>query len=79
MQKTLHPRDDVDRQNVSKEEGGRRLTSIEDSVDACIQRLEDYQKHDGGLITAIENDSNNTLDNRRIITKMGRKTTLWAF
>ena len=54
MQKALHPRDDVDRLYVSKKEGGRGLASIEDSVDASIQRLEDYmEKHERGLITAI--------------------------
>ena len=42
MHKALHPRDDVDRLYVSRKEGGRGLSSIEDSVDASIQRLEDY-------------------------------------
>ena len=47
MHKALHPRDDVDRLYVSRKEGGRGLTSIEDSVDASIQRLEDYiEKHE---------------------------------
>ena len=41
MHKALHPRDDVDRLYVSRKEGGRGLASIEDSVDASIQRLED--------------------------------------
>ena len=64
MHKALHPRDDVDRLYVSRKEGGRGLTSIEDSVDASIQRLEDYiQKQDGGLITAIRNDTDSTMDN----------------
>ena len=54
--KALHPRDDVDRLYVSRKEGGRGLTSIEDSVDTSIQRLQDYiEKHEGGLITAIRN------------------------
>ena len=53
MHKALHPRDDVDRLYVSRKEGGRGLASIEDSVDASIQRLEGYiRKNDGGLITA---------------------------
>ncbi len=40
-------RDDVDRLYVSRKEGGRGLASIEDSVDASIQRLEDYiEKHE---------------------------------
>ena len=64
MHKALHPRDDVDRLYVSRKEGGRGLTSIEDSVDASIQRLEDYiEKHEGGLITAIWNNTDNTIDN----------------
>ena len=34
-----------------------------------IQRLEDdIQKHEGGLITAIRNDTDNTMDNRMTIT-----------
>ena len=65
MHKVLHLRDDVDRLYVSRKEGGRGLASIEDSVDASIQRLEDYiEKHEGGLITAIKNDTDNTVTNR---------------
>ena len=42
---------------------------IEDSVDASIQRLEDYiEKHERGLITAIGNDTDNTIDDRLTIT-----------
>ena len=81
MHQALNPKDDVDRLYVSRKDGGRGLASIEDSVDASIQRLPDnIQKHDGGLITAIRND-NNTMDNRMTITrkKMGRKATLWVF
>ena len=60
MHKALHPRDDVDRLYVSRKEGGRGLISIEGSVDTSIQRLEDYiEKHEGGLITAIRNDTDN--------------------
>ena len=70
MHKALHPRDDVDRLYVSRKEGGRGLASIEYSVDASIQRLEDFiQKHDEGLITAIRNDIDNTVDNRMTITR----------
>ena len=36
MHKALHPRDDVERRYVSRKDGGRRLTRIEDSVDASI-------------------------------------------
>ena len=70
MFKALHPRDGVDRLYVSRKEGGRGLASIEDNVDASIRRLENYmQKHDGGLITAIRNDTDNTMDNRMTITR----------
>ena len=63
MHKALHPRDDVDRIYLSRKEEGRGLASIEDSVDASIQRLEDYiQKHDGGLITATRNETENTMN-----------------
>ena len=65
MHKALHPRDDVDRRYVSRKEGGRGLAIIEDSGDASIQRLEDYiEKHERGLITAIRNDADNTMDDR---------------
>ena len=76
MHKVLHPRDDVDRLYVSRKEGGRGLAIIEDSVDASIQRLKDYlEKHEGGLITTIQNDTDNTVTNRMTITpetKMGK-------
>ena len=53
-----------------REECGKGLTSIEDCFDASIQRLEDYiQKHDGGLITAIRNDTDNKIDNRMTLTR----------
>ena len=59
MHKALHPRDNVDRLYVSKKEGGRGLTSTEDSIDTSIQQLEDYiEKHEGELITDIRNDTN---------------------
>ena len=70
MHKALQPRDDVDRLYVSRKEGGRGLASIEDSVDAPIQRLEDYiEKHEQGLITVIKNDTDNTVTNRMIISR----------
>ena len=70
MHKALHPRDNVDRLYVSRKEGGRGLTSIKDTVDASIQRLEDYrEKHERGLITTIRNDTDNTIDERKITTR----------
>ena len=41
MHKALHLRNDVDRLYVSRNEGRRGLASIEESVDASIQQLED--------------------------------------
>ena len=70
MHKASHPRDDVDRLYVSRKEGGTGLASIEDSVDISIQRLEDYiEKHEGERITAIRNDTDNTIDNRMTTTR----------
>ena len=69
MNMALHPRHDVDRLYVSRNEGGRRLALIEDNVDASIQRLEDYlKKKEGGLITDTRNDLDNTKTNRLTIT-----------
>ena len=65
MHKALHPRDDIDSLYVQRKEG-----SIEDSVDASMQWLEDYiEKHEGGLITAIRNDTDNTIDYRMTISR----------
>ena len=67
--KVLHPRDDVDRLYVPRKEGGRGLASIEDNVDASIKWLEDYIEKHRGLITAIKNETDNTMDNRMTITR----------
>ena len=69
MNKALHPRDDVDRLYLSRKEGGRGLAGIEDSVDTSIQRFEDNIGKHGGLITAIRNDSDNTMNNRKTTTR----------
>ena len=70
MRKTLHPSDEVDWLYVSRKEGGRWFASSEDSVDASIQRLEDYiQKREGRLITATRNNTDNLRTNRRTITR----------
>ena len=70
MHKALHPRDDVDRLYVSRKQGGRGLTSIEDYVETSIHRLEDYiEKHERRLITAIRNDMDNPIDDRITTTR----------
>ena len=66
----VQPRDDVDRLYVPIKEGGRGLVSIKDSVGTSIQRLEDYiEKNEKRLITAIGNNTDNTIDNRMTKTK----------
>ena len=64
LRKALDLRDNVDRLYVSRKEGGRGFASIEDSVDASIQLEDCIEKHEGGLITATRNDTNNTKTNR---------------
>ena len=70
VHRALHPRHDFDRLYVSRKEGGRGLASIEDSVDASIQRLKDYfKKLESRLITATRNETENTMNNRITITR----------
>ena len=79
MHKALHPRD---RLYVSWKEGGRGLASIEDNIDASIKWFEDYiEKHKGGLITAIRNNTDNTKINRMTLIRKQKweGKTLWAF
>ena len=64
IHKAIYTREDIDRLYVSRKKGGRGLTSIEDSVDAPIKRLEDYmEKRRDCLITATRNDTNHTMTN----------------
>ena len=51
LHKTLHPRDDVDRQYVSRKEAGRGLAIIQHSVNASIQRLEDLEEYQVTFVT----------------------------
>ena len=70
MHKALHPRDDFDRLYISRKEQGRGLISIENRIDASIQRLKDYiKKHERARITATRNDTDNTRPNRTTITR----------
>ena len=80
IHKALHPRDEIDSLYVSRKDGGRGLANIKDSVDASIQRLEDYiEKTERELITAIRNDTDNTTDDRMSTTRKQKweKKTLW--
>ena len=74
MHKVLPTRDDVNRLYVSRKEVGRRLADIEDSVDASIQRFEDYiEKCIGRLITATRNNTNDERISRTKITRKQKK------
>ena len=55
MHKAVHPRDDIDWLDVSSNEGGRGLTSIDDCIDTRIQRLEDYIKKYKEIYTVASN------------------------
>ena len=70
MHKTLNPRDDVDCLYVSRNESGRGLAITEDSVDALIQRLENYiRKCRERLITVTRNNTDNTRSDKTTITR----------
>ena len=84
MHKALHPRDNVDRLHMYQERKEEEdIPVLKYGVDASIQRLEDYiEKHDGGLITAIKNHTDNTVTNGMTITRKYKtgdeKSTLWV-
>ena len=73
MHKVLHPRDNVDRLYASRKEGRWGLASTEDTlktywrIDTTTRGL--HKKHEGGLITAIKNDTDNVVTNRMTITR----------
>ena len=69
IHKALHPRDDVDRLYVLRK-GKKWHARIEDSVDASIQRFEEYiHKRRQRLITATRNKTENMRTNRTTITR----------
>ena len=58
-----------------KKKEGRGFASIEDSVGASIQRLENYlQKRGGSLITATRSNTDDTRNNKTEITKKHKKS-----
>ena len=58
-------------QNITEARG---LASIEDSVDASIQRLEDYiEKRGGRLITATRSNTDNTRISKSDINRYKRE------
>ena len=71
MHKALNPRDDVDRLYVWRKEARRRFASIQDSVNASIQQLEDcVNRRRRRLIRATRNNPDNTsIHETKIIRK----------
>ena len=69
MHKALHPRDDVERLQVTRK-GVRGLASNVDSFDPSIQRPEDYIEKPRKIpMTATRNNTNNMRTNRTAITR----------
>ena len=78
MHRALHPRNKVDRLYVSRKEGERGLASIEDSIDASIQRFEDYiGKHEGGL--KFDHTNKWYMHNPASVLKNETHKLLWDF
>ena len=71
----LRLRDDTDRLYMPRKEEGRRLASIEDSVDASICGFEDdIKKSKESLISETRNNIDNIKINRTaIVRKPGRE------
>ena len=67
---------------MSRKDGGKGLVNIEDSVDASMERLEDYVKRtEEGWLQQPENiqTTQASTEENNLKTKMGRKTTVWTF
>ena len=70
VHKALHLRYDTDRMYMSRREEGRKLASIQDSIDASIQRLEEYINKQGRrLIIVTANMTDKISINRTEITR----------
>ena len=57
MHMDLHPWVEIGCLHGTRKEGGRRLASVEDNVDASIRQLEDNIKKEQRLITASRNNT----------------------
>ena len=79
MHKTLHARDNFDSLYVSRKVGGRGLASIEDRVEASIQRFENYIKKERRMTDPGHRTTRGSAEQRYPENKMGRKTIVWLF
>ena len=67
MHEALHLRDEINRLYVSRKEGGRIISSIENCIDVSIQGLENYiKKSNERLITAAHNGISNIRPDRKM-------------
>ena len=66
MHKALHPCEDVDRPRKEEEDLPASKTALT-HPHTTTRRL--HRKHEGGLITAIRNNTDNMIDNRRTKTR----------
>ena len=63
MHKALHPKSDVDRLYLPRNEGGRGLQSTQDTIELAILGLDNYVRNSHEkLITAAREDSNEDLE-----------------
>ena len=71
MYNALHPRDHTVKLSVSRKEGGRELTSIEDCRDSSIQGLEEYIKKsiERRIKAANSSNGNRTTDKKTTKTR----------
>ena len=69
MRKALHPKYHVIRLYVSRNEEGKGLVSIEDSVDVSIKRWEYFTEKHEGVITSIRINTDNTKTGKTTITR----------
>ena len=78
IHKALYLRDNIDRVYVSRKEVGRRLVSIEDSMDASIQELEgDMKKCKEKLIITVNNSIDNVKRNRKTKSRKPKHKNKW--
>ena len=76
IHKALHPRDEINRQYVSRKERGRGLASLEDSVDVSIQGLKDCIKKCKERLIIEANNSTDNVWIKRTITETSKQK--WA-
>ena len=63
MDKALHPKSDVDRLYLHRNEGGRGLKSAQDTTELAILGLDNYARNSHEkLMTAAREDSNEDLE-----------------